>query len=120
VAHRRRRVDKRGGPRRADAKRRRTTLSGRAPERDLGSPELVVRKARAGNGGAAPVELIDVPDILLAHHLIEAEEWGALRLLAAWLQQVRRGLGLRQTSVTGLWAAPCSRPGPVAIAPCSA
>jgi hypothetical protein len=63
------------------------------------------REARAGNGSAASVELIDVPGILLAHNSIEVEEFLALRLLASWLAQFRRGFGLRQASVAGLWAA---------------
>jgi hypothetical protein len=105
VAHKRRRLERRGRPRQVDAKRRRTTAAGRAVDRDLGSPELIVRKARAGNGSAAPVELVDVAGILLAHHLIEPDEWGALRLLASWLGQFRRGFGLREASVNGLWSA---------------
>jgi hypothetical protein len=44
---RRRRLDRRGRPRKADAARRRTTVAGRAPDRDEGTTELRRRKIRA-------------------------------------------------------------------------
>jgi hypothetical protein len=105
VAHKRRRLNLGGRPRKAQAKRRATTTEGRRPETDLGSPELIVRKAAVTNGSAAPVELVDVAGILCAHEMIAIEELAALRLLASWLAQFRRGFGLREASVTGLWAA---------------
>jgi hypothetical protein len=36
--------------------------------------------------------------------LIEPEEMLAVRLVASWLTQFRRGFGLGQASVSGLWA----------------
>lgn len=68
-------------------------------------PELILRKARAGNGSAAPVELVDIPGILRAHELIEAKELAVLRLLAGWLHQLRVAFGLPAASPGGLWAA---------------
>jgi hypothetical protein len=101
MSHRRRRA---GRPRKANAKHRATTTAGRAPDRDLGSPELVYRKARAANGAAATVELVDVAGILCARGLIEPDELGLLRQLAAWLRQLARAYGLSQASPAGLWA----------------
>jgi hypothetical protein len=103
VHHRRR--DRRGRPRQANAKRRATTLAERRSPDDLGSPELVRRKARVANGSAEAVELRDVPGILCAHHLIEPDELLILRLLASWLRQVGTAFRLKDNSAGGLWAA---------------
>ena len=96
---------KRGRPRLATARRRATTCAGRLSPEDLGSPELIKRKARVANGSAVPVELVDTAGILLAHHLIETEELLILRLVASWLHQVRVAFGLPAGSPGGLWAA---------------
>jgi hypothetical protein len=103
MAHRRR--DRRGRPRKANAKRRATTLAARRAPDDLGSPELLARKAKVANGAAAPVELIDVVGVLAAHGLLEPELTLIARLLAAWLRQVQRAFHLSQASPTALWAA---------------
>jgi hypothetical protein len=100
-----RRRARRGAPRKADAKRRRTTTSGRAPDLDRGSPELVRRKIHVANGSPIAVELADVVDVLFANELIVDEELVALRLLADWLRQLRVALQLRQASPGGSWAA---------------
>ena len=100
-----RRKARRGRPRRADAKRRKTTTAERAPFLDLGSPELVKRKRRAANGSGEPVELRDVPGILCAHGLIEPEELTILRLLAAWLRALALAYHVPQGGPGGLWAA---------------
>jgi len=76
-----------------------------APAEDLGSPQLIKRKARVANGSAVPVELVDTAGILLAHHLIEPEELLLLRLVASWLHQVHVAFGLPAGSPGGLWAA---------------
>jgi hypothetical protein len=96
---------KRGRPRLATARRRATTRAGRRSPEDLGSPELIKRKARVANGSAVPVELVDTAGILLAHHLIEPEELLILRLVASWLRQLRVAFGLPAGSPGGLWAA---------------
>jgi hypothetical protein len=102
VAHKRRR---RGRPREANARRRATTLAGRRPLVDFGSPELVARKRAVSNGSAAAVELIDYADILAVNDLLDREELVALRLVARWLVQLRRALNLPTASPHGLWAA---------------
>jgi hypothetical protein len=99
----------RGRPRKAQAKRRATTTAERRPLADHGSPELQRRKLTVANGSPVPVELVDISGILLAHSLITPEEMVVLRLLADWLRQLRRGLGLSQASPGGLWAAITSR-----------
>jgi hypothetical protein len=98
------RKGRRGRPRKAIAKRRATTLAGRRPEVDRGSPELVVRKIAVANGSTVPVELVDVIGILVANELIVDEEVVALRLLSDWLRQAAVAFGLPQASPGGLWA----------------
>jgi hypothetical protein len=106
---------RRGRPKRAGAKRRQTTAVGRRPEPDQGSPELRIRKIRIANGSAAPVELVDIVGVLFANELIVEEELIQLRLLADWLRQLCVGLGLRQASPGGLWAAITSGAGIVGM-----
>jgi hypothetical protein len=65
------------------------------------SPELIARKAKISNGGAVPVEFIDVGGALFAHELISGEEMLALRLLASWLTQFRRRSGSVRRRSTG-------------------
>jgi hypothetical protein len=96
---------RRGRPQKADAKRRATTVAGRRPDVDHGSPELVRRKVAVANGSAAPVELVDVVGVLFANELITDEELVVLRMLADWLRRLRVALGLRQASPGGLWVA---------------
>lgn len=100
-----RRRGHRGRPRKADAKRRKTTVAERAPFLDFGSPELLCRKARLGHDSEAPVELVDVAGALRAHGLIDAEELATVRLVAEWLRSVAKALHLSRASPTGLWAA---------------
>lgn len=78
---------RRGRPKKANARRRATTLAGRRAPDDLRSPELIKRKARATNGSPVAIELIDTAGILLAHGLIEDTELATLRMLANWLHQ---------------------------------
>jgi hypothetical protein len=102
---RRRRLERRGRPRKANAKRRQTTTAGRRAPDDHGSPELAARKRRVANGSAEPVELRDVSGILCAHHLIEAEELATLRLLAQWLRALALAHHIGQAPPGGLWSA---------------
>jgi hypothetical protein len=103
---------RRGGrPKKADAKRRRTTLSGRAPDRDLGSPELFYRKTRVANGSPVPVELVDIGGILAANELIVDEELVTLRMVADWLSRAAVAFSLPQASPGGLWSALLSQAG---------
>jgi hypothetical protein len=85
--------------------KRPTTLEERRPPADLGSPELIARKARAANGSGAAVELVDVVGILNAHDLLDTELTLIAWLLADWLRQVRRAFHLSQASPNALWAA---------------
>ena len=106
MAHRRRRLERRGRPRKSDARRRATTLAERRAPDDLGSPELRIRKLKAANSSSeVPVELVDVGGILAAHYLIDEEELATLRLVAGWLHQVQRAFALSSASPNGLWAA---------------
>jgi hypothetical protein len=64
VAWRRRRA---GRPRKDGARRRETTAAGRRGPDDRGTAELIKRKARAANGSAIAVEVIDVAGTLAAN-----------------------------------------------------
>jgi hypothetical protein len=102
---------RRGRPRKAQAKRRATTLAGRRAEVDHGTDHLRARKIAVANGSAVPVELVDVVGVLAANELIVDDELVALRLVADWLRQLRVALQLRQGSPGGLWAAIASGTG---------
>jgi hypothetical protein len=105
VAHRRRRLERRGRPRNSDARRRATTLADRRAPDDLGSPELRIRKLKAANSSEVPVELADPAGILAAHYMICADELATLRLLTGWLRNVQHVFGLPRGSPDGLWTA---------------
>jgi hypothetical protein len=98
---------RRGGrPKKADAKRRRTTLSGRAPDRDLGSPELVYRKTRVANGSPVPVELVDCASSCLEKHAVFL-----VNVVIQWVIVVNQRI-----LVVSLWCLSCA-PGRRAEAP---
>jgi hypothetical protein len=100
-----RRRDRRGRPRKATSRRRATTVAGRAPPPDFGSPELIRRKLVVANGSKTAVELVDVVGILAANELIVDEELVALRMVSEWLATLARGFHLPQASPAGLWRA---------------
>ena len=99
------RKHRRGRPRKAGARRRATTTAGRRPPADYRSLESIPRKARAGNGVAPPVELVDVAGVLFAHELIDPGELATLWQLAGWLHQLALACGLKSAGVGGLWGA---------------
>jgi hypothetical protein len=103
------RKGRRGRPRKHV--KRPTTLAGRRPAIDHGSPELVQRKIHVANGSTAPVELVDVVGVLFANELIVDEELIALRLVAEWLTALARVFHLPQASPGGLWSALQARAG---------
>jgi hypothetical protein len=96
---------RRGRPRKANAKRRATTLAGRAPAPDRGTDQLRLRKLRLANGSAMPVELGDVAGALFANGFILPEELLASRLVASWLKSIRIAYVLRQEGPAALCAA---------------
>jgi hypothetical protein len=96
---RRDRRDRRGRPRKADAKRRATTLAGRAPNRDEGTTELRRRKKQAT---ARPDLEINAASVLFGRGLLSPEQYDILSTVTLWLQRLARGWG-GLGGVTGLW-----------------
>jgi hypothetical protein len=94
------RRDRRGRPRKANAKRRATTLAGREPAPDHGTEELRRHKLAATGS-------IDLPaDVLGALHgrgILDREEYAAGLEFAALVALVRRALGLNEASAAGTW-----------------
>jgi hypothetical protein len=100
VAHKRRRLERRGSPRKAVAKRRATTTAGRAPEVDQGTTELRRRKRRATSredlevNGAA---------VLFGYDHLDRAQYDTLGVVTELLQRVARAWGGRDGNVVGLW-----------------
>jgi hypothetical protein len=95
-----RRRGRRGRPKLPDAKRRRTTASGRAPA-DTGSALLRARKRAVT--GREDLELTGAA-VLLGHDLLDRSQYDTLAEITLWLETMARawgGLG----GVTGLWYA---------------
>ena len=94
---------KRGRPRRANAKRRQTTVAGRRGEADTGTDELRRRKRRI----AADREDLELTGaaVLFAHEHLDRQQFDTLGVVTALLQQAARGWGGRDGSVSGLWEA---------------
>jgi hypothetical protein len=99
VAWRRRRG---GRPRKADAKRRRTTVAGRAPDPDRGTEQLRIRKRRTT--GREDLE-INGAAVLFGHDLIDRAQYDTLGTVTKLLQRVARAWGGRDGSLNGLWSA---------------
>jgi hypothetical protein len=96
---RRRRLDRRGRPRKANARHRQTTVAGRRAPDDYGSDELRGRKLRATT---RPDVEISAVGVLFGRGLIDAEQYDTLGTIVMWLERLARawaGLG----GVTGLW-----------------
>jgi hypothetical protein len=96
---RRRRLDRRGRPRKANARRRATTVAGRAPPPDYGTPELRQRKVRATTRDNLEVSAVGA---LLGRELIDIEQYNMLTTLTLWLERLMRSWG-GTGGVTGLW-----------------
>jgi hypothetical protein len=102
MAWRRRRLERRGRPAKPDAKRRRRTAAGRAPDPDRGTEQLRARKRRATgredleiNGGA----------VLFGNGHLDRAQYDTLGVVTEMLQRVTRAWGGRDGNVTGLWEA---------------
>jgi len=93
---------KRGRPRRANAKRRQTTVAGRRGEADTGTEELRRRKRRVT--GREDLELTGAA-VLFAHEHLDRQQFDTLGVVTVLLQQAARGWGGRDGSVSGLWEA---------------
>jgi len=94
------RRDRRGRPRKANAKRRATTLAERAPFLDRGTPELRHRRLAATGDSDLPDDLLG---ILYGHGVIDPEQYTASREFAALVRLVRLGFGLTEASPAGAW-----------------
>jgi hypothetical protein len=94
------RRDRRGRPRKVDAKRRATTVAGRASAPDYGTEEL--RRHRLDITGST-----DLPaDVLGALHgrgILDRAEYATGIEFAALVALVRRALGLNEASAAGTW-----------------
>jgi hypothetical protein len=101
VAHKRRRLERRGRPRQVDAKRRKTTLVGRRGEADTGTEELRRRKRRIA-AGREDLE-INGAAALFAHEHLDRQQYDTLGMVTALLQRVARAWGGRDVNVVGLW-----------------
>jgi hypothetical protein len=99
----RRRIDRRGRPRKAGARRRATTLAGRAPPLDLGTDELRRRKRHIA-AGREDLEL-NGAGVLLAYEHLNRQKFDTLGTITQMLQRVARAWGGRDGNVTGLWMA---------------
>ena len=102
MAHRRRRADRRGRPRKANARRRATTVAGRQGEPDKGTRELRRRKRLATTREDLEVTPIAA---LFGHGLIDAQQHDTLALIANSLRRFAQNLGPKPSAVQGLWAA---------------
>jgi hypothetical protein len=99
---RRRRLERRGRPRKAAAKRRETTAAARRGEPDRGTAQLRRRKRQATTREDLEVSPIAV---LFGRGLIDATQYDTLGQVADWLRRLARNLGPKSDAVAGLWAA---------------
>ena len=90
---------KRGRPRRANAKRRQTTVAGRRGEADTGTEELRRRKRRVT--GREDLELTGAA-VLFGHDLLDRQQFDTLGLITGLLQRLAVGWG-GTGGVSGLW-----------------
>jgi hypothetical protein len=97
-----RRKAARGRPRKLDAKRRRTTLAGRAPDPDTGSAILRARKRMVT--GREDLEITGAA-VLFGHDLIDRTQYDTLGVVTEMLQRLARAWGGRDNSLHGLWSA---------------
>jgi hypothetical protein len=97
-----RRRDRRGRPRQANARRRATTVAGRAPPPDLGTALLRARKRAAT--GREDLE-INSAAVLFGHDHLDRAQYDTLGRITELLQRATRAWGGRDGNVTGLWEA---------------
>lgn len=102
TSKRRRRLDRRGRPRQAKAKRRETTRTGRQGEPDRGTAQLRRKKRLATTREDLEISPIAA---LFRHGLIDAAQYDALASVADWLLRLAHNLGPKSDGVAGLWAA---------------
>lgn len=102
ASKRRRRLERRGRPRQAKARRRETTAAGRQGEPDKGTSELRRRKRLATTREDLEISPVAV---LFGHGLIDAQQYDTLDQIADWLRRLARNLGPKTNAVAGLWAA---------------
>jgi hypothetical protein len=91
-----------GRPKKADAKRRRTTVAGRRPEVDQGTVQLRARKRRIA-AGREDLEITGA-SVLFAHGHVDRSQFDTLGTITEMLQRMARGWG-GLGGVTGLWFA---------------
>jgi hypothetical protein len=97
-----RRRDRRGRPRQAQARRRATTVAGRAAPPDEGTPQLRRRKIQATS---RPDLEIDSVGVLFGRGHLDAHQYDALGLISTWLRRAARAWGGKDGSCEGLWHA---------------
>jgi hypothetical protein len=88
--HRRRRLERRGRPKKANARRRATTVAGRRAPDDLGTNEL-----RAKKRAVTRYENLEINPsaALFGHGAIDAMQFETLALLSLWLRTLARAWG---------------------------
>ena len=89
-----------GRPRQANARRRKTTRAGRAPEPDRGTVEI--RQFRRLAGGHLDTEITPL-SLLFSRGLVDQQALDAGQKYAATVAIARFALGLPQDSVASLW-----------------
>jgi hypothetical protein len=99
---RRRRLDRRGRPRPAKAKRRQTTVSGRQSELDKGTAQL--RRKKRLTTTREDLEISPIA-ALFGRGLLDATQHDTLARIAEGLRQLARNLGPKTDGVAGLWQA---------------
>ena len=103
ASKRRRRLEHRGRPRQAKARRRETTRAGRSSAPDKGTPQLRHRKRQA-TGGREDLEATPIAT-LFGYGLIDATQHDTLARIGEGLRRLAQSLGPKTDSVTGLWQA---------------
>jgi hypothetical protein len=86
----RRRRDRRGRPRQAQARRRATTLAGRAAPSDEGTPQL--RRAKIRTTTRPDIE-VNGAGVLYGRGHLDAQQYDTLGMVMMWLQRMQRAWG---------------------------
>jgi hypothetical protein len=94
------RREKRGRPRKANARRRATTVAARRSPDDLGTPELLAHRALATGSGHLPDDLLGT---LHGRGVLDAEAYTTGREFASLVRLVHLGFGLTEASPAGTW-----------------
>jgi hypothetical protein len=100
ISKKRRKFERRGRPRKANARYRATTLAERAPPPDPGTPQLRRLKLRATT--RTDVE-INGSGVLFGRGHLDAAQYDVLSTVTMWLSRLARGWG-GTGGVGGLWA----------------